>query len=366
MSTLNIVCALVPVVAFLVQLQLMDSFKLVRPAAVFVAIGIGAVVAVICIPLHEWLIAATGMSVVGFSRYVAPVTEETLKAVFLIALIARRRVGFLVDAAVQGFAVGTGFALVENVVYLRALPDAPLLLWLVRGLGTAVLHGATTAMFAMISRTLADRHPDRLWAVFWPGWLVAVAVHSAFNHVPLSPIAMTILLLVVLPALVLVVYHRSEASTRDWIGAGLDLDVELLHLVRSEAFAFTRFGIYLRELRQRFPGPVVADMFCLLRLELELSVQAKAMLLAREAGVQVPVDDDLTACLAEIEYLNASIGRTGVLALKPLMVSSHRDRWHRHLLAQAGSQTRLSNATRTRRLRAALRDGGSTENTRRP
>ena len=36
-------------------------------------------------------------------------------------------------------------------------------------------------------------------------------------------------------------------------------------------------------------------MFCLLRLELELSVQAKAMLMAREAGLEVPVDDDLPA-----------------------------------------------------------------------
>jgi RsiW-degrading membrane proteinase PrsW (M82 family) len=350
---LNLLFALVPVVLFLAQLQVMDSFKLVRPASVFLAIGSGALAAVLCIPLHEWMIDETGLSIARFSRYVAPVTEETLKAAFLVILIARRRVGFLVDAAVQGFAVGTGFALLENLLYLQALPEAPLLLWLVRGLGTAVLHGATMAMFAMISRTLADRHPERLWLVFWPGWLLAVGIHSAFNHVPLSPVAMTLLLLIVLPALVLIVYQRSEGATREWVGAGLDLDVELLQLVRSEAFAFTRFGIYLRQLRQRFPGPVVADMFCLLRLELELSVQAKAMLLAREAGVQVPVDDDLAACLAEIEYLNASIGKTGVLALKPLMVSSHRDRWHRYLLAQAGSQAVLTSAARGKRLRAA-------------
>ena len=71
-----------------------------------------------------------------------------------------RRVGFLVDAAVLGFAVGAGFALVENVVYLRAITDAPLGLWLVRGLGTAVMHGGTTAMFAMLARTLVDRYFD--------------------------------------------------------------------------------------------------------------------------------------------------------------------------------------------------------------
>ena len=105
--------------------------------------------------------------------------------------------------------------------------------------------------------------------------------------------------------------------------------------MQSDAFAYTRFGLYLQRLRTKFPGPIVADMFCLLRLELELSVQARARVLAQEAGLTMPVDGDLSACLAEIDYLHASIGTTGMLALKPLMVSSHRDQWHQYLLAQA-------------------------------
>jgi hypothetical protein len=145
---------------------------------------------------------------------------------------------------------------------------------------------------------------------------------------------MTALLLVVLPLVLLLVFERSESATREWIGAGLDLDMQLLDLVRSESFAGTRFGRYLQELRARFGGPVVADMFCLLRLELELSVQARAMLMAREAGLEIAVDEDLQASLQEIAYLRSSIGRTGLLALKPLQVTSHRDHWHRHLLAR--------------------------------
>jgi hypothetical protein len=131
---------------------------------------------------------------------------------------------------------------------------------------------------------------------------------------------------------VLLVFDRSERATREWIGAGLDLDVELLALVSSEAFAVTRMGQYLQELRARLPGTMVADMFCLLRLELELAVEAKAVLLAREAGLELPVDADLEASLAERRYLQESIGRAGLLALKPLRVTGDRDRWHRHLL----------------------------------
>jgi hypothetical protein len=73
-------------------------------------------------------------------------------------------------------------------------------------------------------------------------------------------------------------------------------------------------------------------MFCLLRIELELSIRAKGLLMAREAGLAIPVGDDVHANLAVLRYLERSIGATGRLALKPLAVTSSRDLWHRFLL----------------------------------
>jgi RsiW-degrading membrane proteinase PrsW (M82 family) len=334
MTVINVAIALIPVVAFLAMLWLMDSFRLVRPASVFAAIAYGVVAAAVVLWFHEWLIGVGHVPTATLSRYVAPITEETAKALLIVVLVATARVGFLVDAAVLGFAVGTGFALFENLSYLQTLPDAPLTLWLVRGLGTAMLQGATTAIVAMLSKSYADRFRDRLALAFLPGWAAAVVIHSTFNHRLLPAVAQTLVVLVVLPLLMLWIFSRSERSTREWIGAGLDLDIQLLSLVASETFVVTQFGKYLQELRARMPGPVVADMFCLLRLELELSVQAKAMLLARQAGVDVPVDEDLAASLEERRYLQQSIGTVGLLALKPLQVTSYRDTWHRRLLQQ--------------------------------
>jgi RsiW-degrading membrane proteinase PrsW (M82 family) len=328
----NIVVAFVPVLLFLLLLVLMDSFKLARPSTIAKALAWGVVAALVCDALYRLLTPALPLSATAFSRYIAPLTEETVKALFVVYLIRRRRIGFAVDAAQLGFAVGTGFALVENLQYLRVLGNAGLLLWLVRGLGTAMLHGAVIAIFAMLAQTAADRHPNHFVRVFVPGWLAAVAIHSGFNHVPLPPVAMTALLLVALPAIVLFVFQRSEAVTRDWVSAGLDLDLMMLDVFSSETFSHTKFGRYLQELRDRFPGPVVADMLCLLRVELELSVQAKAAVMVREAGVILPVHDDARHALAEVQYLRSSIGTTGVLALQPFGVTSHRDAWHRNLL----------------------------------
>ncbi len=53
----------------------------------------------------------------------------------------------MVDAAISGFAVGAGFAVIENLTYIPALSAAGLLTAAVRGLGTAMMHGGTTAIF---------------------------------------------------------------------------------------------------------------------------------------------------------------------------------------------------------------------------
>jgi RsiW-degrading membrane proteinase PrsW (M82 family) len=321
-----------PVVLFLTVLYLMDSFKLVPRRTVLAAVAYGGAAAFATMFLHR-VLPLDGLSPNVVDRYIAPFTEEGAKALLIAALIVTHRVGFLVDALVVGFAIGTGFALVENAAYLSTL-DASIGLWLVRGVGTAMLHGACTGIFAMVFKTLIDRRQSRAIAISAP-LLAAAVIHSAFNHQFLPPAIQAAVMLLLLPLLVLVVFERSERGTREWIGSGLDLDVELLDLVSSEHFVHTRFGQYLVELKSRFPGAVVADMFCLLRLDLELAAQAKGLLLARSAGITLAADEDLRAALDERSRLQRAIGRTGLLALEPLQVTSSRDHWHRHLLQQA-------------------------------
>jgi RsiW-degrading membrane proteinase PrsW (M82 family) len=337
---MSMAAALLPVVVFLAVLFLMDSFKLVPFRALGLAILAGAASAVAALALERSLQAAGLFPPRVFDwalpRYLAPLIEEPLKAVYVVVLLKRRRLAFLVDAALVGFAVGTGFALVENMYYLRALPRGGFALWLVRGFGPAIMHGAMTSLFAMLARGLTERHPERGAMALLPALAVPVVLHSAFNHFPMPPVVQTCVLLVVLPAVVTFAFERSERATREWVGEGMDLDVELLNLVTSPSFGQTRLGQYLVELRARFPGPVVGDMFCLLRVELELAIRAKGMLMAREAGLEAPAGPELTAKLEELRYLHHSIGPTGLLALAPLRVASERDDWHTYLLEAAG------------------------------
>ena len=330
----DIAAALLPVVGFLIVLYTMDGFKLVPIRSVLATLAGGSCAALVSLWLWH-VLGLDGQAGNVATYYDAPLLEETLKASVVIGLMARGRVGFLVDAAVHGFSVGAGFALVENITYLQVFGTAPLALWLVRGLGTAMLHGGTTAIFGIVSRAIRDRFPRHPVSAFLPGLAAAIVIHAGFNALPFPPMILTALIMIVLPLLLLFTFDRSERAIREWMGAGMDLDLEVLQLVTSEHFTVTRFGQYLRELSERFPGVIVADMYCLLRLELELSVHARAMIMARDAGVELKGDEDLEAILAEREHLHRSIGRAGLLALRPLQVTSQRDHWHRELLKQS-------------------------------
>jgi RsiW-degrading membrane proteinase PrsW (M82 family) len=325
--------ALVPVACLLAVLMALDSYKLVRLRAVLAVVLAGMIAAAIAYAINGALLER--VSLATYVRYVAPPIEEALKALVIVALLRTHRIGFLVDAAICGFAVGTGFALVENLAYLTLQPSAALGSWVVRGFGTAIMHGGATAILAVTALAFLERGGGHwTWRAPLPGYVLAVLLHSAFNHFLLSPLVSTLGIVLVLPLVFGAVFARSEALLSDWLGRGFDADAEMLELIHSGRLADSPTGRYLQALKNRFHGPVVADLLCYLRVHTELALRAKGMLLMRENGFDVPVDGATREKFAELRYLEKSVGRTGLLALHPVMRRSRRERWQLSLLGK--------------------------------
>lgn len=318
--------SLLPVFLFLLALVYLDSYKLVHFRMVVLSIVCGALAALAALFLNRWMIEGFSSDLDTFRRYVAPVVEEILKATYVIYLIKSNRVGFMVDAAIHGFAIGAGFAAAENIYYLRALDQANLLVWIIRGFGTAIMHGGATLIVAIVTKTLVDRYATRLRYVL-PGLGMAVVIHGLFNHFVFSPVISTVGLIVLLPLFILAVFAQSEKTTRNWLGVGFDNDTELLEMINSGAISEEPVGLYLRSLKEKFPGEVVADMLCYLQLHLELSIRAKGILLMRETGFRTEPDPQVRDKLRELKYLEKSIGKTGRLAMLPFLRASSRDLW---------------------------------------
>lgn len=333
MSTaVAIAVSVLPIFLFLGALVLIDSYKLVALRAVLLSVVAGVVAGLASYGVNVWLRPALGVDLTQYSRYVAPVVEETLKAVYLVYLMSRNRVGFVVDAAILGFGIGTGFAFLENLYYLRTNPDATIWTWIVRGFGTAVMHGGATAVLAMVARALHDRSATFRPHLLLPGVGVAVVLHSLYNHFILQPLVATAAIVLVFPYLMIAIFQQSERDTRSWLGSGFDTDQQLLRAIRFGQVSETPVGQYLRSLRNRFSPEVIVDMMCLLRLRAELGIRAKGLLMLREAGFDPEPDPGVRDTFTEVRYLEKSIGRTGMLALNPFMHTSTRDLWQLNLL----------------------------------
>lgn len=326
------IISVVPVFLFLGALVLLDSYKLIPLRSVLIAVAAGAVSAFLSYAINIRLQPELNLDMRHYTIYIAPVVEEILKAIYIIWLFRRNKVGFVVDAATYGFAVGTGFACLENILSINTHPHPTIWTWIVRGFGTALMHCGTAGIFAMIIRTLQNRAPAfRFWFVL-PGLIAAMLLHSLYNQFLVAPLLATALIMLVFPYIVIFLFKKSERETRSWLGSGFDTDQELLRVMNAGEVSDTPVGQFLKGLRASFPPEVIVDMMCLLKLRAELGVRAKGILLMREAGFEPEQDPHLAAKLEEARYLERSIGKTGMRALKPFVQTSTQDLWQLNLL----------------------------------
>jgi protease PrsW len=323
---------LLPVLVFLALLVYFDSFRLVRHRFIVLLLVAGALSAGVSMFANQAAFDALAVEFLTFSRLFAPWIEEALKAVMLAWLIRSKRVGLPVDAAIAGFAIGAGFALFENLFYLLSRPNLSPTSLVIRGFSTAVMHGGATAVFGMVSVVLGDRRPHHFWMVMLPGLAAAAALHAVYNLLLVRPALSMLLVLVALPVTFYFVFRYSEDSLRDWLEAGLDSNVEMLALINGGQLMQSRIGEHLRALANRFDGESLADMLCLLHLHVELALRAKGLLIMKELGVAPELDDDIRSRLRELRALEASLGRTGQLAIRPLLMATGKDLWQLRLL----------------------------------
>jgi protease PrsW len=331
-EAIRVAVSLPPVLLFLVALALLDSYRLVRRTAVARALGYGVLVSLACFGIATLILRNGVLSLQTYSHFVAPVVEELGKAGLVIFLVRRKRVGFMVDAAILGFATGAGFAFAENVYYLLQLASPNLFVWLVRGFGTAVMHGACTAIVGIASQALAIRLQHERPFIFLPGLAIAVAAHATFNQFVLPPMVESAVVIGAFSLLTVVVFDRSERFLRGWMEAGFGSDVEMLAMLRSGELDDTPIGVTLRSLHDRFPAEVLGDMLCYLLVIVELSIKAKGILLARQVGLPLPADPEIHDQLVELRYLEKTIGATGKRALAPFLHTSASDLWQLSML----------------------------------
>jgi RsiW-degrading membrane proteinase PrsW (M82 family) len=325
--------ALTPVLLMAALFAWLDVFKLMSPWEMIACVLLGTVAALVAWPLSGQMLDTLPMGYSFYSRIVAPWIEEALKGTALALLFFNNRIGFKLDAIICGFAIGAGFSVIENIFYLARFPELTTAVWLVRGLGTAVMHGATTAILAVTAHELCERALRKQGGqgfnpvMLIPGYVAASLIHLVFNQFPSHPMEVMIVTLVVAPILLIGLMRLGEGETHRWLVEESEGHRQWLAEWQNGGFPADASGQRIAALAAR-SNPVEAALirdYCMLKAE--LVVAAEEELLDRDRTIDEADEQRLRDAIERLAQLRKDLGRTGYAALSRLLPFSRNDEW---------------------------------------
>jgi protease PrsW len=343
---LKAVIALAPVLVCLMVFERVDAFRLISLREIALLLLGGAILAAASYFANGSVLDQFPLRQTNYSQWVAPVVEESLKAVLIVGIFAYNRIGYLIDAAIAGFTIGAGFSVAENIFYLHEFAHATLGVWLVRGFGTAIMHGGASAIFAVLSLVLytprlrrdADRFHFNI-LLFLPGLAAAIALHAGFNHFTDAPIEAMAVVLLAVPLGLFAIFALGERYAHRRLAENRVAHGRLLEDIDSGAFAETSNGRALKALGERLGPDGERDLFDYVHLHTDLVVRAEADLLAMEEHAASAFRDDLRDRFHQLHALEKRLGVSPVMAVRQHLHFSRNDLWEMHELESHAPKT---------------------------
>lgn len=326
--------ALIPVLVMLCIFIWLDAFALMSRGEVLVLLTLGAGSALVAWPLSGRLLDTLPIGFSLYSRFVAPWIEEAIKAVIIITLFRINRIGYKLDAVISGFAIGAGFSVVENIFYLTIFPDYGTGTWLVRGFGTAIMHGTTLAVLAAIAHEFAERetrgiaadyHFNIVW--FVPGYGVAVALHTLFNQFPDRPMISMLGAVLIAPLALIAILNFGTAEAQRWLADECEEHRTQVEILRSGRWPEGPSGRKIAALAGRLDSETVKRVRRYWELQAWLVAEAEETMMEEAAGAAEFDPAKIRATIAELDGLKQAIGRSTFAALQALLPFSRNDLW---------------------------------------
>ena len=326
--------ALIPVLVLLAVFDWLDAFELMSFREILILLVIGGFAALLSWPVSGRLLDTLPIGFSLYSRSVAPWIEEAIKGAAIVALFRMNRIGYKLDAVIAGFAIGAGFSVVENIIYLLRFPDYGAGTWLVRGFGTAVMHGATLAVLAAIAHEFAEREMREaanefdfhLWW-FVPGYLVAVALHMAFNQFPDRPLIAMLGAIVVAPLVLIGIFHFGTREAERWLVAELAEHRAAVETLRGGGWPEGPAGEKIAALAGRLDAEGAKRVRRYWELKAWLVAEAEETLMEEATGDAEVSKSEVRAAFAELEGLKKALGRSTFAALRAYLPFSRNDQW---------------------------------------
>lgn len=340
------IISFIPILLYLIILKSLDSFKLVKWKVLGWCILCGIVSCAIAFGINQ---ISTKIGIPFYS----PLVEEFIKALAAILLMRKFKLVFFAEALCYGAAIGGGFALLENMIYLTFNPAMLPATAIFRGLVTAMLHIGCTALFLTLFVQFKDKidvcnseetesvsisvHTAHLRMATSPihqvlqtlTILPSIAIHAVYNLQLFSPLIHLFLVICTFLIIFLFINKYNEQRIGRWLDRSIMYDTQLLSGIYEGKLAESNTGKYLLSIKGQFDAEVFLDIICYIQVYLELTIAAKSRIMLREAGLPaIETTEDSAkrkAMVKEFHTLRINIGRMGEMVLRPIVKLSRED-----------------------------------------
>ncbi len=286
--------------------------------------------------------------IVGYGALVilfAPIIEEILKSSVLIYLVRRPSFTYFVDGAIYGFAAGTAFAVLENVLYLsRAGAGEALFVALGRALSTSLMHGSASALVGIALGGLRyGRGPIRFLSLFL-GWAAAMSLHVAFNNsLSRVPGSFSIMIAIVLGlggvGMVAAFIFWGLRQERRWLKDTLGLGVGVSSQESAVVQQMSDLDVLLAPIGERFGEAKRKQVESFLKLQAQLGIKRKQQEMTQNEKQRQDLGNQVAALQKEMDGLRRDVGVYCMSYVRSILPPETEPIWSRLGENLAGKET---------------------------
>jgi RsiW-degrading membrane proteinase PrsW (M82 family) len=264
-------------------------------------------------------------------NFAAPIYEEIFKGLVLLYLVRRAKFTYSVDGAIYGFAVGTGFAVVENYVYIYINSSAAAQIAFQRIFLANLIHAFSSAAIGITLGISRLGIPKKRWRLPVFGLLLVIVQHMFFNIlIGREGIHPVIFFLPVLPGILFIFYimQRGKKQARGWIKEKLGMENRV---TRGEAALVDHLADpedTLYPVVERFGAETTSQVEKLLYLQAHIGIKSKALDgLRGNNTIYKAVEAEINEMRTEMKKIQREIGLYAMLFVRGLFTDEMASVW---------------------------------------
>ena len=297
----------------------------------------------LAIPINRAFLAIGGLTIV-ITR-VAPIIEEILKSSILVYYVRRPNFTYFVDGAIFGFAAGTGFTVMENLLYLsKADSSMGLAVALTRVFSTSLLHGSTTALVGVsLGRLRFGRGYSRIISLV-VGLAAAMTMHLTFNNIITANQNTSGFFIAALigfgglglNALFITLGLREE---RQWIRETLKMDVGVSATESNVVQQMGDLDTLLAPIKNRFGDEKRKQVETFLRLEAQIGLKRKTEEMTPDPHLRDELNTEIIELRKKLDVLRREVGVYCMSYVRSILPPSTEPIWTRLSQSMGAQET---------------------------